>query len=277
MRVESSPRMVFTMRAFASVICLVLVVVGHASVVAQDAKDDPDLPQVDTTDTTIKSYTDGKSLAPCAVAIHKDPKPGQYWEVGSDSFDIKTTNRWQVSRIDGDVALLEQRVSMSAEMFKSAYVLGYRVDLKPERGAPSVTKAWIGKPGGKPQVIQIAKMPAVEAPDTEAEDDTPKDEGQPFEALELAGTTWKGRLYTHEFDDMTTKIWVVENGWFDRIAKTTAGDEFEQKLQSFGYDAEPLMLWPEDWQDAGDEEKSDPEAGKDDDKDNPSEEPPKQD
>ena len=51
------------------------------------------LPQVDTTDDTIKSYTGGKTLAPYKIALHDGPKAGQYWEVGSDSYDIDSTSR----------------------------------------------------------------------------------------------------------------------------------------------------------------------------------------
>lgn len=242
------------MRLPALVLGLLLSVLGYTCAIAQEPGDKPDLPQLDTSDTTIKAYTDGKSLAPYVIALHKEPKAGQYWETGSDSFDIESRTRWQVTRVDGKTALIEQRVSMSAEMFKSDYVLAYRVDLKPEKGAPVVTKAWIGKPGGKPQVIQVAEVPKADPTDdkdADEEDREAKAEGQPFEALKLAGATWKGLLYTHEFDDMTTRIWVVENGWFDRIAKTTAGDDYEVKLQSFGYDAEALLLWPEKWQEAG--------------------------
>jgi hypothetical protein len=216
------------------------------------ADDKPKLPKTDTTDSTIKSYTDGKSLAPYRIPLHEKPKAGQYWEVGSDSYDIKTSTRWQVSKLDDDVALIEKRVRTNAEMFKSDYVVAYRVDLKPEKGKPQVTRAWIAKPGGKPQRITVRKMPPkAEQPEKEDKPKEKKDEGEPFKALELAGANWKGKLYTDKSGGMTVKLWVADTGWFDKIVKTTAGKDYEQKLQQFGYDAKPLLAWPEKWQETG--------------------------
>ena len=212
----------------------------------------PPLPVKDTTDETIKAYIDGKSLAPYAIPLHDSPKAGQYWETGSDSYEIESSTRRQVSRLDGDFALVEQRLKLSSEMFKSDYVIAYRVRLKPERGKPQITRAWIGKPGEKPQLITVREMPVQQA-ETPKED---KDKGEEFKDLELAGATWKGRLYTHKFDDMTTKLWVAEGGWFDAIIKTTAGDDYLEDLRAFGSDAEPLLQWPEGaaWQTVGDEQ-----------------------
>lgn len=211
----------------------------------------PALPVKDTTDETIKAYIDGKSLAPYAIPLHDSPKAGQYWETGSDSYEIESSTRRQVSRLDGDFALVEQRLKLSSEMFKSDYVIAYRVNLKPEKGKPQITRAWIGKPGEKPKLIKVREMP-VQPAETPRED---KDEGEEFKDLELAGATWKGRLYTHEFDDMTTKLWVAEGGYFDAIIKTTAGDDYLEDLRAFGSDAEPLLQWPEGaaWQTVGDE------------------------
>lgn len=211
----------------------------------------PPLPVKDTSDDIIKGYLDGESLAPWAIPLHADPKAGQYWETGSDSYEIESTTRRQVSRVDGDLVLVEQRLKLKAEMFKSDYVLAFRVNLKPEKGKPQITRAWIGKPGEKPKLIKVREMP-VQPAETPKED---KDKGEEFKDLELAGATWKGRLYTHKFDDMTTKLWVAEGGWFDAIIKTTAGDDYLEDLRAFGSDAEPLLQWPEGaaWQTVGDQ------------------------
>lgn len=217
----------------------------------------PPLPQLDTTDVTIRGYTEGTDKAPWFIALHSDPKAGQYWEVGSDSFEIQTSTRWQVTQVSDETALIEQRIKLDAEMFKSDYVIAYRVDLSPEEGEPMITRAWIAEPGRKPQRIKVSEMPAkdpakkAEKPDDKAD---PEDEGEAFKDLELAGGVWAGKLFTRKFDDMTTKLWVAETGWFDKVVKTTAGDDYEQKLQAFGYDATALLIWPEKWEDADEPE-----------------------
>ena len=200
-----------------------------------------DAPAVkDTTDDTIKSYTSAKALAPHTIAIHEDPAAGQYWEVGSDSYDITSSTRWQISKLEGGRALVEQHTKLSSEMFKSDYVIGYRIELKPEPGKPQVTKAWIGKPGAKPTEIFVRDLPekqpeAVEGP-----------KGEDFKDLELAGGKWAGKLYTDTADDMTTKIWVADAGWFNKTVKTTVDADYEEKLTAYGTDAKPILDWPED-------------------------------
>lgn len=198
------------------------------------------LPLKDTTDDTIKAYTDGKSLAQHTIAIHDDPQAGQYWEVGSDSYGITSSTRWQITKVEGGSALVEQHLKMTAEMFKSDYVLGYRIELKPEEGKLQVTKAWIGKPGEKPQEVTVRELPKKPA----AKGAEPK--GISFTELELAGKKWDGKLYTDVTDEITTRIWVGDGGWFNAIIKTTVDEEYEEKLTATGSDAKAILDWPED-------------------------------
>jgi hypothetical protein len=206
----------------------------------EDPEFKPLLPVKDTTDETIKSYTDAKALAPHTIAIHAEPAAGQYWEVGSDSYDITSSTRWQVTKLDGGRALVEHHVKLSAEMFKSDYVLAYRIEIEPGPDLPQVTKAWIGKPGAKPTEIFVRDLPEKAPPAPEE----PK--GEDFKDLELAGGKWSGKLYIDKADDITTKIWVADGGWFSRIVKTTVDAEYEEKLTAYGTDAKAILEWPED-------------------------------
>jgi hypothetical protein len=228
------------MRAAVLVALLFLPVFQEGEPEIDDPKFKKVLPLKDTTDDIIKAYTDAKSLAPHSIAIHEEPKAGQYWEVGSDSFDITSSTRWQVSKVAGGRALIEQHLKMKAEMFKSDYVLGFRIELKPEAGKPQVTKAWIGKPGEKPQEITVRELPKNPTP----KGDEPK--GIAFTELELGGRKWDGKLYTDVTDDISTRIWVADGGWFNAIIKTTVDEEYEEKLQALGEDAKPILDWPQD-------------------------------
>lgn len=213
------------------------------------AEGDPEFkkvfPQKDTTQDIIKSYTDGDKLAPDFLQLHADAKAGQYWELFSDSLDIETTVRRQVSRIDGDYALIERRMTTKAEMFKSDYVIAFRVKLKAEAGKPNIDRAWIGKPGEAPKLIKVRERK--EGVPAEGEDR----KGIPFEGLELAGNIWRGQVYTSAADDMTTQIWVAEGGYFDSIIKTKVDDDYLEQLQAYGGDADDQLVWPENWQEAG--------------------------
>ncbi|MBZ0136042.1 MAG: hypothetical protein K8I27_06680 [Planctomycetes bacterium] len=212
-------------------------------------KDDPEFrkvfPRKDTTDEIIKSYTGGTKRAPDFLVVHADPKAGQYWELFSDSLDIETTVRRQVSRIDGDFALIERRMTTRAEMFQSDYVIAFRVNLKAEAGKPNIDRAWIGKPDEAPTLIKVRERKDTDALPAEAK------KSVPFEGLELAGNIWRGELFISVDEEMTTQIWVAEGGYFDAIVKTTVDDDYLEQLRSYGGDADDLMLWPEKWQEAG--------------------------
>lgn len=215
-------------------------------------KDDPEFrkvfPRKDTTDDIIRGYTEGDKLAPDFVHLHADAKAGQYWELFSDSLDIETTVCRQVSRIDGDFALIERRLITKAEMFQSDYVLAFRVNLKAENGKPNIDRAWIGKPDEAPALIKVRER--------KGEPGKPDEPGKgvPFEGLELGGNVWRGELYISVADEMTTKIWVGEGGYFDAIVKTSVDDDYLEQLKSYGGDADDLLLWPEKWQEAGKQE-----------------------
>lgn len=215
------------------------------------AEDEPEFrkvfPQKDTTADIIKGYTEGDKLGPDFIELHDDPKAGQYWELFSDSLDIETTVRRQLSRVDGEYALVERRMTTTAEMFKSDYVLAFRVSLKAEAGKPNIDRAWIGKPGEVPTLINVRERKVALPSGGEVR------KGILFEGLELAGNIWRGEQFISAADEMTTSIWVAEGGYFDCIVKTTVDDDYLDQLSAYGGDADDQLVWPEDWQDAGKE------------------------
>lgn len=219
--------------------CLPVLLVFVLCGFTQEAEPEPPPPVTDTTDGTIKRYKDGESLAADFVTLHTDPKAGQYWETGSDSDGITSSTRWQITKIKGDIALVERRMTVKAELFKSDYVLAYRVNLKAEAGKPNVTRAWVGKLDEAPTKIKVRESKAVPA---KAEGD---EKGEAFDGLELAGGVWHGKLYSREFEDMTVSLWIAEGGWFDAIVQTKAGD-FRELLKQYGGDGDPMMFWPDE-------------------------------
>ncbi|MCB9893528.1 MAG: hypothetical protein H6839_03665 [Planctomycetes bacterium] len=200
----------------------------------------PELPVTDTTDATIKAYKDGESKAPYFVQLHDKPAVGQFWETGSDSYDIDTSTRWQVSKLDGQTAIIEQQLKVDADMFKSDYVIAYRVRLDAGEGKPNVSKAWIGKPGEDPAEITVQEAP----PDTEVPEEKPAEDLdetiEDFAAMKLGGGTWAGKLYTRVYGKEISQIWIASEGWFGGVIKLTAGD-YTNQLRSFGSDAEPIL------------------------------------
>jgi hypothetical protein len=216
---------------------------------ADPAEGDPEFekvfPRKDTTDEIIKGYTDGDKLAPDFIALHKDPKAGQYWELHSDSLDIETTIRSQVSRVEEEYALVERRMTVKAELFQSDYVLALRVKLKAEKGKSNVDRAWVGKPDAEPALIKVRERKPGLEPEGEAR------KGIPFEGLELAGNIWRGELFISAAEEMTTRIWVGEGGYFDAIVKTTVDDDYLEQLRAYGGDADDQLIWPKDWQNTG--------------------------
>ena len=221
----------------------------------EPAEGDPDFrkvfPQKDTTADIIKRYTDGEKLAPDFIQLHDDPKAGQYWELHSNSLEIETTVRRQISQVEGDFALVERRLITTAEMFKSDYVIAYRVNLKADEGKPNIDQAWIGRPDEAPVLITVGERKAKVVREGEEK------KGVPFEGLELAGNVWRGELFISAADDMTTRIWIAEGGYFDGIVKTTVDEDYLEQLRAFGGDADDQMLWPENWQEAGKKEEPD--------------------
>ncbi|MBX3460750.1 MAG: hypothetical protein KF696_12445 [Planctomycetes bacterium] len=170
------------------------------------------------------------------VTVHKDPKAGQYWETSSEAYGSKNTMRWQIAKIDGDIAIVEFQMKSKGEYSSYDYTTAYQVDLTKGMGEVNVQKAWIGKTGEKGKEIGVMAKPT----GCGATGDKPTEE--PFSGLEMAGGTWSGTIYTMKGDGWESKTWMAENGWFGGMIKSEASG-MVTSLTAFGDDAKPLLLW----------------------------------
>jgi hypothetical protein len=201
----------------------------------------------DSTQTTIDMYVNGTIKAMYWVTVHDDPKAGQYWETFYDAYGMKTTNRWQVTSVEGETATVENQMKMSSEYMKSNYVIAYQVDLTsklPKEGEklkPNVTKAWIGRPGKEGKEIEVMEMPEpVTDGGAEAKYETKEEE---FKDLEVGGGKWSGKKMTMKGDGWEFTSWTATNGWFGGVIKTeTSGMTIE--LKAFGEDAKAMLELP---------------------------------
>jgi hypothetical protein len=195
--------------------------------------------RVDTSDTMIDMYTNGNMKVSYWVSVHKDPKVGQYWETAGDAYGMTTTNRWQVTKVEGTQAVVEWQMKIDSEYMVSNYVIGYLVDLEAELPKANVTKAWIGKPGKSTESVEVMEV-VDNTGGGEANYETTEEE---FTDLELAGEKWSGTLMTFESDGGTYKTWTSESGWFGGILKTESNGTVIAELKKKGDDAKPLLKW----------------------------------
>lgn len=198
--------------------------------------------KTDSTDMMMQGYIDGQQEAMYMVQLHDDPVAGQYWETSYTMAGVgTTTTRWQVAKVDGDTAIVEQQTKMEGDYSMYDYVIAYEVDTTVDEtaGDANVTKAWIGKPGEKPQEIGVMAKPEAtcggEAPEYEMTEEE-------FTDIAMADGTWSGTLTTIKGDGWESKTWKADNGWFGGIIKTESGGMVTE-LTAWGEDAEPLLDW----------------------------------
>ncbi|MDC1142421.1 hypothetical protein OAU50_04970 [Planctomycetota bacterium] len=184
----------------------------------------------DSSATTLEYMTE----ATYWVQLHADPVVGQYWETTMEANGMTMTNRWQVVKVDGDSAVIENQMKMDSEYAVSNYVLAYEVNLAAGEGEANVTKAWKGLPGEAGTEMDIMAKPEATgcagcAPEVQEED---------FSGLEIAGGTFEGKIYTTEY----AKTWMASNGWFGGMVKMEAGENITE-LTAMGDDATALLTW----------------------------------
>ncbi|MCA8912873.1 MAG: hypothetical protein KDB82_14310 [Planctomycetes bacterium] len=193
--------------------------------------------KMDNSQSTIDMYVNGTQKAMYWVTVHENPEAGQYWETSSDMSGMKMTTHWQVSKVDGNTAIIEQEQMMDSEYMVSDYVIAYKVDLSVEAGGVNVTAAWVGKPGEDGTAIEVMEMPEATcggcAPEVES---TTED----FSDLALADGTWAGKVTTTNMNGTESKVWMADNGWFGGMVKMQSGD-YVTELTKYGTDAEPLL------------------------------------
>jgi hypothetical protein len=170
------------------------------------------------------------------VTVHENPAAGEYWETGFEMSGMTNTTRWQVSKVDGSTAIIEQQETSKASWGGYNYVIAYEVDLsKTMDDGVNVNMAWIGKAGeaGK-EIAVMAKPDATNGCAPEVESTT-----EPFE-VEIAGGKWNGTLTTTTVSGTESKVWVADNGWFGKMVKMQSGDMVIE-LKAYGTDAKPLL------------------------------------
>jgi hypothetical protein len=189
--------------------------------------------KMDNTEATVNMYLDGTMQASYWIQVHADPQVGQYWETSMDAHGTLMTNRWQVSAIDGDHAIIEHLNEMDSDFMESSYVIAYRVDLTAGDYEPNVLQAWIGIKGEAGEEISIMDVPEATG---NGEGVAPDEES--FSDVEIAGKAWSGTKYTTEH----ATWWQADDAWFNGQIKMDASGMVTE-LTAFGDDAEPLLNW----------------------------------
>lgn len=195
--------------------------------------------KMDSSDSTIDMYKNGTIKAQYWVGVHADPAAGQYWETGSEAYGTKTTQRWQVAKVDGGTAIIEWQMKTDSEYAKSDYVIAFEVDLGvTTAGDVNVKKAWIGKPGEAGAEIQIMEKPEATCGGTANYEMTE----EAFSDVEIAGKKWSGKLITMKGEGWESKSWNADGGYFGGVIKTEAAGMVTE-LKASGDDATPLLKW----------------------------------
>lgn len=195
--------------------------------------------KMDSSDSTIDMYKNGTIKAQYWVGVHADPAAGQYWETGSEAYGTKTTQRWQVAKVDGGTAIIEWQMKTDSEYAMSDYVIAFEVDLGvTTAGDVNVKKAWIGKPGEAGAEIQIMEKPEATCGGTANYEMTE----EAFSDVEIAGKKWSGKLITMKGEGWESKSWNADGGYFGGVIKTEAAGMVTE-LKASGDDATPLLKW----------------------------------
>lgn len=196
----------------------------------------------DMADTMIKMYKDGSVKASPFVAIHSYVAVGQTWGVTSNFGGQKSETLWQVTaKAEGTKSefIIEHNMGQG-------YILAYQVDVWAEAGKQNVKKAWIGKPGEKPEEIQVMEWtePAAGGAN-EVKGIVVRED---FADLELAGEKFKGELTIIKADGNTTKMWIASNGWFSKLIKMESNGDVVMELTTCQFHEKPeeWLKWTED-------------------------------
>jgi hypothetical protein len=196
----------------------------------------------DMADSVIKMYKDGTMKASPFVVLHSYVSVGQTWGVTSSFGGQKSETRWQVS---AKAAGTKSEFIIEHDMGQG-YILAYQVDSWAEAGKQNVKKAWIGKPGEKPEEIQVMEWTApTNGGKAEINGIVLRED---FSNLELAGETFKGELTIVKADGNTSKTWIASNGWFGGLVKMESNGDVVMELTTYKFHEKPdtWLKWEED-------------------------------
>lgn len=196
--------------------------------------------KMDSSQSTIDMYVNGTIKAQYWVTLHEGAAAGQYWETSGEAYGTTTTQRWQVAKVDGDMAIVEWEMKSDSEYAMSDYVIAFAVDTTVTTpGDVNVTQAWIGKPGEAGQEISIMEKVDATCGGTSDYEVTTED----FTDVEAGGGKWSGTLTTTKGEGFEMKSWAAKDGWFGGIIKTEMNGATQSELTAFGEDATPLLAW----------------------------------
>jgi hypothetical protein len=181
--------------------------------------------------------------------LHKDPKVGQQWVIKNTTTAGTIKNEfqsaWQVVKVEGDLAIVEYDNGRG-------FVAAFEVDLtKKPADIGNVKRAWVGKPGEKPEpatVMDVPKAPPVKDKPKEEGKEDGKDEPktEEFKDLELAGQKWSGKLTTSKTAVTESKSWTVDGAWFGGVVKsesTSGPAKSVSELHSTSTTAKAWLKW----------------------------------
>ena len=195
--------------------------------------------KMDSSQMMIDNYVNGTVKAQYWVMVHADPAGGQYWETSGEAYGTTSTQRWNVAKVDGDMAVIEWQMKSDSEYAMSDYVLAFQVDLTVAMGEVNVQKAWIGKPGEAGAEIEVMAKPEPVACGAATSDYEITNED--FTDVEMAGGKWSGTLQTIKGEGFEMKTWTASNGWFNGVIKTEMNGATSSELTAFGDDGTPIL------------------------------------
>lgn len=184
----------------------------------------------DITDRLISS----KMKASRHIAVHGNPKAGQYWVTTTYSLGMAFVTRLQIVSIKDDKAIIEQAKVLIVDNGKAYYVHALEVNLTAKEGEDNVLKAWLGKPGGKGEEVEIDQQGPV------LRGDEPEGDDEEFSEMPLAGKMWAGKYYKNTKGSIEYNTWIAKDGYFDGLIKYSVAGSITV-LSDCGDDAEALL------------------------------------
>ena len=190
-----------------------------------------------------------KAEAPHDIALHSNPRVGQYWDRQYETHGYPNERQsWSERRcvtreVDGHfvIEMQEHRPDFNCTGEDVYWVTAVLVDQPGEQAR--VLRAWVGEKGGRPTEIHVQpKHIEEETRHTHLLWHSAFD--QTFDGYELSGT--EKVLGPHEDGPRTTWIRKAGNGWFDGIADyefsfIDYGNEYH--LQAIGRDGATWLNW----------------------------------